>query len=216
MLETFWSDLKFSDERYATYRKVLEENGWETLEDYASLTAETLISYAFLAGHAARFMRVVCARASPAAPNSPVSSTSAEVGRAARRVWTWKMVEKESLGYEALLGECPPGDKRKRQGYGLRKFAQFRSLPYAASKLLWVLKLRQEYLKLGLKPALLDAKRVPLDLVNLNRVAASLRYLVSILIHLLVLFKLKPTDYHPNTITNPNNTNNNIIITIII
>ena len=95
------------------------------------LTVEILISYAFLAGHAARFMRVVCARASPAAPNSPVSPTSAEVGRAARRVWTWKMVEKESLGYEALLGvtECPPGDKRKRQGYGLRKFAQFRSPP---------------------------------------------------------------------------------------
>ena len=39
------------------------------------------------------------------------------------------MVEKESLGYEALLLECPPGDKRKRQGYGLRKFAQFRSPP---------------------------------------------------------------------------------------
>ena len=141
MLEAFWSELKFPDERYVTYRKILEENGWETLEDYASLTAEILISYAFLAGHAARFMRVVCARASPAAPNSPVSPTSAEVGRAARRVWTWKMVEKESLDYEALLGECPPGEKRKRQGYGLRKFAQVRSPPYAASKLLWAFKL---------------------------------------------------------------------------
>ena len=67
MLESFWSDFKFSDERYATYRKVLEENGLETLEDYAPLTVEILISYAFLAGHAARFMRVVCARESPAA-----------------------------------------------------------------------------------------------------------------------------------------------------
>ena len=61
MLETFWSELKFPDERYVTYRKILEDNGWETLEDYASLTVESLISYAFLAGHAARFMRVVCA-----------------------------------------------------------------------------------------------------------------------------------------------------------
>jgi hypothetical protein len=55
--ELFGSALGFDAPRAETYRQVLSDQGWETLEEYAALGCEKLVAYGFLEGHAARFVR---------------------------------------------------------------------------------------------------------------------------------------------------------------
>ena len=132
--ELFWSALGFDVARAETYRQVLSDHGWETLEDYAALSCEKSvdIEFGFLEGHAARFVRRLSTPIQKLQPS--VSTTSgtitSNVSTATRR-WTWTMINSEVTQYEQF---CKGNEKK--HGYVMAAFAKGRVPPYVASTLL--------------------------------------------------------------------------------
>ena len=124
--ELFWSALGFDVARAETYRQVLSDHGWETLEDYAALSCEKSVEFGFLEGHAARFVRRLSTPIQKLQPS--VSTTSgpitSNVSTATRR-WTWTMINSEVTQYEQF---CKGNEKK--HGYGMAAFAKGRVPPY--------------------------------------------------------------------------------------
>ena len=154
--ELFWSDLKFDAARAEIYPQVLSDNGWETLEDYAALSCEKLVEYAFLEGHAARFVRRLSTPIQHLQPSvSTTSGSTTSNDSTATRRWTWTMINSEVTAYEQF---CKGNEKK--HGYGMAAFAKGRKPPYVASTLLEKKRLNDARRKVKLTAKALETAQV--------------------------------------------------------